>query len=111
MSIGRFLALGALLARWRMGVLSYGAMQLLGAWMMSTPRSRALAMTSFIRGAISLTRSTARLQWWTSHMSQMMMAVLAAGHVCGRSRTWNRSGSESDGTRSRRTRESAPAGP
>ena len=82
-------------------------MQLLGAWMMKTPLSRAFAMTSFIRGAISAIRSTARLQWWRSHMSQIMMAVFFASQCCGRSRTWKISGSVSEGARSRRTRDSS----
>src|SRR4051794_25235315 len=50
-------------------------MQLLGAWMMRTPWSRALFKTAFIRGAISTQRRTALRQWCESHMSQTMMAV------------------------------------
>src|SRR5262245_47311453 len=43
--------------------------------MMKTPRDRAVLITSFIGPASSPTRRAADLHQWSSHMSQMMMAV------------------------------------
>lgn len=48
--------------------------------MMRVPLRRSSATTSFIRGAISATRAAAETQWWSSHMSQMMMAALFGSH-------------------------------
>ena len=47
---------------------------------MRTPLSRALEITSFMRGAISATRRVAPLHQCSFHMSQMMMAVFAGSH-------------------------------
>ena len=52
-------------------------MQLLGAWMISTPLARAAAIAWFIAGASSPTRRVAPWHQCWSHMSQMMMAVFA----------------------------------
>ena len=55
-------------------------MQLLGAWIMSTPRSRTALTARFIAGASSPTRRVAPLHQCWSHMSQMMIAVFAGSH-------------------------------
>ena len=48
--------------------------------MMRTPAARAFSRTSFMRGAISPSRTTAFLQWCRSHMSQTMIAVREGNH-------------------------------
>ena len=55
-------------------------MQLLGAWMMSTPLARAAATARFIAGASSPTRRVAPWHQCWFHMSQMMIAVCAGLH-------------------------------
>ncbi|MGC8642383.1 MAG: hypothetical protein ACP5XB_21180 [Isosphaeraceae bacterium] len=55
-------------------------MQLLGAWMMSTPLSRAALTVRFIAGASSPTLREAPLHQCWFHMSQMMIAVFAGPH-------------------------------
>src|SRR5215831_10523184 len=47
----------------------------LGQWIISTPRLRNSATTSFMRGAISATRAVAPLHQCLSHMSQITTAV------------------------------------
>src|SRR4051794_35585796 len=56
-------------------------MQLLGEWMISTPRERAALSHWSIRGAISLSRRVAFRLWWRSHMSQTMIAVAFGSQV------------------------------
>src|SRR5690348_391176 len=101
-SFGKFLAVGAFLARCRIGGFSWAGMQLLGAWMIETPRSRALAILASMRGAISLSRSTARLQLCRSHISRVMIAVLLGSHGSGCCFTSYFSGAVVEGTRLRR---------
>ena len=73
--------IGTASARLRAGWSLYVSMQLLGAWMIRTPRARAFLSNWSIRGAISLRRSTAFRLWWQSHMSQTMIAVAFGSHV------------------------------
>src|SRR4051794_22235787 len=80
MSFGRLPAFGAAWARFRAGWSLYGPMQLLGAWMISTPLLRAAATARFITGASSPTRRVAPLHQCLSHMSQMMRAVFEGCH-------------------------------